>query len=177
MQDLDRAMELIHSNAAQWNIDTSNIGLMGLSAGGHLAAMGSIPGKLGHGPAYTMLIYPVISFTDSLTGPRSKTRKTLLGDNPSAAEKIAFSPELHISSYTPRAFVVQAEDDSTSLVGNSLAYYQGLVAHQIPGRLLIYEKGGHGFALHNKAEDEDWMPEAIKWLNLNGFRKTSNTRQ
>lgn len=174
LHDLDRAMKLISSNAAQWNIDPANIGLMGLSAGGHLAAMGSIPGKLKQGPAYTILIYPVISFRDSLTSPRSKTRATLLGNNPSAEEKIAFSPELHISSNTPRAFVVQAEDDSTSLVGNSLSYYEGLVAHQIPGRLLIYEKGGHGFALHNKAEGEDWMPEAIKWLNLNGFRKTSN---
>ena len=175
MQDLGRAMELIYSNAAQWNIDTAGIGLMGLSAGGHLAAMGSIPGKLNHRVAYTMLIYPVISFRDSLTSPRSKTRKTLIGDNPSAAEKIAFSPELHIDRNTPRAFIVQAEDDSTSLVGNSLSYYEGLVAHQIPGRLLIYERGGHGFALHNKAEEEDWMPAALKWLTLNGFRKTTNT--
>ena len=173
MQDLDRAMELIYSNAAQWNIDTTDIGLMGLSAGGHLAAMGSIPGKLSHRPAYTMLIYPVISFTDSLTGPRSKTRKTLLGDHPTDPDKIAFSPELHIGKHTPPAFVVQAEDDSTSLVGNSLSYYQALVAHGVPGRLLIYEKGGHGFTLHNKAEGEDWMPDAIKWLNLNGFRKAA----
>ena len=173
LQDLGRAMELLCSNAAQWNIDTANIGLMGLSAGGHLAAMGSIPGKLNQRPAYTMLIYPVISFMDSLTSPRSKSRKTLIGDNPSVAEKIAHSPELHIDKNTPPAFVVQAEDDSTSLVGNSLAYYEGLVAHGVPGRLLIYEKGGHGFALHNKAEGEDWMPAAIKWLTLNGFRKTT----
>ena len=171
MQDLGRAMELLYSNAAEWNIDTANIGLMGLSAGGHLAAMGSIPGKLNHKPAYTMLIYPVISFRDSLTSPRSKTRKTLIGDNASVAEKIAFSPELHIDKNTPRAFIVQAEDDSTSMVGNSLSYYEGLVAHGVPGRLLIYEKGGHGFALHNKAEGEDWMPAAIKWLSLNGLKK------
>src|SRR5260221_8282166 len=99
-----------------------------------------------------MLIYPVISFRDSLTSPKSKTRRTLIGDNPSVADKIAFSPELHIDKHTPPAFIVQAEDDSTSMVGNSLSYYEGLVAHQIPGRLLIYEKGGHGFALYNKAE-------------------------
>jgi acetyl esterase/lipase/lysophospholipase L1-like esterase len=174
LQDLHRAMEMIHAHAAEWNIDTANIGVMGLSAGGHLAAMGSIPRRLSHRVAYTMLIYPVISFRDSLTGPRSKTRKTLLGDSPSFADKLAFSPELHIGRNTPPAFVVQAEDDSTSMVGNSLAYYEGLVAHQIPGRLLIYEKGGHGFALHNKAEGEDWMPSAIKWLTQNGFRKTTN---
>jgi acetyl esterase/lipase/lysophospholipase L1-like esterase len=172
LQDLNRALEMVYSNAASWNIDTANIGLMGLSAGGHLAAMGSIPGKLGHKPAYTMLIYPVISFRDALTASKSKTRRTLIGDHPSETEKVAYSPELQISKNTPRAFVVQAEDDSTSLVGNSLSYYEGLVAHKIPGRLLIYEKGGHGFALHNKAEGEDWMPAAIKWLTLNGFRKT-----
>lgn len=171
LQDLNRAMEMIHAHAVEWNIETANIGLMGLSAGGHLVAMGSIPGKLLHRPAYTMLIYPVISFRDSLTSPRSKTRKTLVGDDVANADKLAFSPEVQISKNTPPAFVVQAEDDSTSLVGNSLSYYQGLVAHRVPGRLLIYEKGGHGFALHNKAEGEDWMPAAIKWLNLNGFRK------
>ncbi|MBS1663402.1 MAG: alpha/beta hydrolase fold domain-containing protein [Bacteroidetes bacterium] len=174
LQDLNRAMEIIHAHAAEWKIDTANIGLMGLSAGGHLAAMGSIPGKIGRRVAYTMLIYPVVSFQDSLTSPRSKTRKTLLGDNPSAAEKITFSPELHVSKNTPPAFVVQAEDDSTSMVGNSLAYYEALVAHEVPGRLLIYQKGGHGFALHNKAEGADWMPDAIKWMGLNGFRKASS---
>ena len=173
LQDLDRAMQLICSNAPQWNIDTVNIGLMGLSAGGHLVAMGSIPGKLSHKPAFTMLIYPVISFRDTLTSPKTKTRRTLLGDDPTLQEKLAFSPELHIDKNTPPAFVVQAEDDSTSMVGNSLSYYEGLVAHQVPGRLLIYEKGGHGFALHNKAVGEDWMPDALKWLAFNKFLKTT----
>lgn len=172
LQDLNRAMAIVLAHAAQWNIDTARIGLMGLSAGGHLAAMGSIPGNLEHKPAFTMLIYPVISFRDSLTSRRSKTRRTLLGADPAEQEKLAFSPELHIGKNTPPAFIVQAEDDSTSMVGNSLSYYQGLVANKVPGQLLIYEKGGHGFALHNKAEGEDWMPSAIKWLALNGFRKT-----
>jgi dipeptidyl aminopeptidase/acylaminoacyl peptidase len=58
-------------------------------------------------------------------------------------------------------------DDKTSLVENSLVYYQQLVAKKIPAQLLVYQSGGHGFALHNKVQDEFWMPSVIKWLQLN----------
>lgn len=168
MQDLQQAMKMVYAGAAKWNIDTSRIGLLGFSAGGHLVAYGAnAPNAIR--PAFTILVYPVISFMDSLTSRTSKTRGTLLGKNPSLADKMAYSPELHITPNTPPAFLIQAEDDSTSLVGNSLAYYNGLVANKVHGQLLLYQKGGHGFAYYNKAQDEYWMPAAIKWLALNGF--------
>jgi dipeptidyl aminopeptidase/acylaminoacyl peptidase len=108
---------------------------------------------------------------DSLTSKTSNSRSNLLGKNISTEEKIAYSPELHITKSTPPAFIVHAEDDNTSLVGNSITYYNGLIANKIPAQLLLYKKGGHGFAMYNKVEDKYWLPDALKWLALNGFYK------
>lgn len=170
LQDLHQAMKIVYAGAEKWKIDTARIGLLGFSAGGHLAAMAATDLN-GRRPAFTLLIYPVISFTDELTSKTSSSRNNLLGKNSSLAEKRAFSPEIHISPSTPPAFLVQAEDNSTSLVGNSIAYYRGLVANKIPCQMMLYQKGGHGFALYNKVQDEYWMPAALKWLALNGFYK------
>ena len=170
LQDLQQAINLVYSNAAKWTIDTTHIGLLGFSAGGHLAAMAATTFEK-RKPSFTVLIYPVISFLDSLTSTTSNSRSNLLGKHIPEEDKIIYSPELHITKATPPAFIVHAEDDKTSLVGNSIAYYKGLVANKIPVELLLYKKGGHGFALYNKAEDKYWMPEAIKWLTQNGFYK------
>ena len=170
LMDLQQAMDMVYTNAAKWNIDTSHIGILGFSAGGHLTAMAATTFKL-HKPAFTILAYPVISFLDSLTSKTSNSRNNLLGQHITLEEKIVYSPELHITPATPPAFIVHAEDDNTSLVGNSIAYYNGLIANKVSAQLLLYKKGGHGFALYNKAEDKYWMPSAIKWLSLNGFYK------
>ena len=170
LQDLQQAINLVYSNGTKWNIDTAHIGLLGFSAGGHLAAMAATTFEK-RKPSFTVLVYPVISFLDSLTSTTSNSRSNLLGKHILEEDKIIYSPELHITKATPPAFIVHAEDDKTSLVGNSIAYYNGLVANKIPAELLLYKKGGHGFALYNKAEDKYWMPEAIKWLSQNGFYK------
>lgn len=168
--DLKQAMEIVYRNAGAWNIDTSRLGILGFSAGGHLTAMAAtFPGQ--RKPAFTLLIYPVISFMDSLTSPTSGSRGNLLGKRISEEDKISYSPELHISSTTPPSFIVHAKDDSTSLAGNSIAYYSGLKSRQIPAELLLYEKGGHGFALYNKAEKKYWFPAAVKWLSQQGIYK------
>lgn len=168
--DLQQAMNIVYSNAEKWSIDTTRIGVLGFSAGGHLTAMAATTFEV-RKPAFTILVYPIISFLDSLTSKTSNSRNNLLGKKISAEEKIAWSPELHISATTPPAFLVHAEDDNTSPAGNSIAYYNGLVANKIPAQLLLYRTGGHGFAQYNKAEDKYWMPEALKWLTLNGFYK------
>ncbi|HEX7847871.1 MAG TPA: alpha/beta hydrolase [Chitinophagaceae bacterium] len=172
MMDLQQAMKIVYTNAKEWNIDTSRVGIMGFSAGGHLATMAATSAN-GRKPAFTILAYPVISFMDSLTSKTSKTRNTLLGKRASLEDKIAYSPELHISSSTPPAFLVHAQNDSTSPVANSIVYYNGLIAHKIPAQLLVYQKGGHGFALYNKAEDKYWLPQAIEWLAVNGFYQSN----
>jgi len=170
LQDLQQAVDMLYSNAAKWKIDTNRIGILGFSAGGHLTTMAATSFKK-RKPAFTILVYPVISFLDSLTSKTSSSRRYLLGRKISAEEKMIYSPELHISNTTPPAFLIHASDDSTSLVGNSIAYYKGLIANKIPAQLLIYQKGGHGFAMYNREQDEYWMPAAIKWLAVNGFYK------
>ena len=168
--DLQQALGILYSRAREWNIDTAKIGLLGFSAGGHLAAMGATS-KTGKKTAFTILAYPVISFTDSLVSPTLKSRSSLLGKKITEEDKRLYSPELQVSATTPPAFLVHAQDDSTSWVGNSIAYFKALTAKKVSGQLLIYPKGGHGFAMYNKAMEESWIPQAIKWLRLNGFYK------
>jgi acetyl esterase/lipase len=170
LQDLKQAVDIVYSNAQKWNIDTTYIGIVGFSAGGHLTTMGAT-GFENRKPAFTILVYPVISFLDSLTSKTSGSRGNLLGKNISIEDKIKFSPELHINNTTPPAFIIHAKDDNTSLVGNSIAYYKGLIANKVEAKLLLYEKGGHGFALYNKEEDKYWMPDALQWLAQNHFYK------
>jgi acetyl esterase/lipase len=168
LTDLQQAVDIVYSNATKWNVDTTKLGILGFSAGGHLTAMAAI-GFTKHRPAFTLLTYPVISFTDSLTSKTSGSRNNLLGKNVSEENKIKYSPELHITAATPPAFIVHAEDDKTSLVGNSITYYNGLKAKGVAAELVLYKKGGHGFAMYNKEEDKYWFPDALKWLAANSF--------
>lgn len=177
LQDLQQAIYQVKTHAAQWHINTANVGLLGFSAGGHLSALGAtqyltpqidVKG-LSMKPAFTILAYPVISFTDALTSKKSATRANLLGKNPTAGQIDWFSPEKNVNANTPPSFLIQASDDSTSLVGNSIAYYEALHRHQVSAKLIVYQKGGHGFAAYNKAEDDHWIPYAVKWLKLNHF--------
>ncbi len=170
LADLQQATNIVYSNAAKWHIDTAHIGILGFSAGGHLTAMAATGFDM-RKPAFTILAYPIISFMDSLTAKTSGSRGNLLGKHISPEDKIKYSPELHITNTTPPAFLIHAEDDKTALVGNSIAYYKGLLANKIAAELLLYKKGGHGFALYNKDEDKYWMPQALAWLTQHGFYK------
>jgi acetyl esterase/lipase len=165
--DLQQAHRLIGQNAANWQIDTTKIGVLGLSAGGHLAAMAFTP-RYQLPLAFNILVYPVVSFTDSLVSDRLQSRKAIFGNRRvTDVEKRAYSPELSVSAGHPPSFLIHAMNDSTSLVTNSLVYYRALIARRIPAKLLLYQKGGHGFALYNKEEDDYWLPSVLKWLRLN----------
>jgi len=166
LMDLKRAFQTVMENAADLNIDTNKIGVIGFSAGGHLAAMSFTPKNPLHF-SFNILVYPVISFKDEYVSPKLQSRKILLGDQVSEEKKLVYSPELFIAENHPPSFLIHAMDDKTSLVENSLVYYQQLVAKKIPAQLLVYQSGGHGFALHNKVQDDFWMPSVIKWLQLN----------
>lgn len=170
LMDLTKALEIVYSNAKKWDIDPAHIGILGFSAGGHLTTMAATT-LTKNKPAFTLLAYPVISFMDSLTSKTSGSRGNLLGKKIKEEEKIKYSPELHITAATPPAFLVHAEDDNTAMIANSIVYHKNLQSFNIPTDIIIYKKGGHGFALYNKAEDKYWMPEALNWLAKNGFYK------
>ncbi|WP_395626370.1 alpha/beta hydrolase [Daejeonella sp.] len=166
LQDFDAAYEIVKNNALNWDIDLNKIGVIGFSAGGHLAAMRTVYNN-NFKPAFSILVYPAISFMDELTSKKTVTRKYLLGDNPSEAQKIEYSSELHVSPGINPCLIIHAQDDGGVLVQNSLEFYNSLLKHKVKAQMLIYQEGGHGFALHNKVQDDYWLPMAINWLRFN----------
>lgn len=170
LQDAQRAFVLVKENAEKWNIDTTKVGIMGFSAGGHLAATASnrfdspkIP-TLGHSvrPDFSILAYPVISMEDSLTHAGSKDN--LIGKNANIETVLWFSNEKNITSNTPPTFLVQAENDGAVNVKNSIYYYTGLLENKVPSEMLIYPAGGHGFGMYNSTTHDLWLEHAIQWL-------------
>ncbi|MGY3053231.1 acetyl esterase/lipase [Pedobacter sp. UYEF25] len=178
IQDAQRAIQMVKSNAKMWKIDTASVGIIGFSAGGHLAAfIGThfqhdyIQNKerISLRPAFMVLGYPVISFTDSLTHMGS--RNNLIGKNPSAEKIKEYSNELNVTTATPPAFIVQAGDDGAVKVENSIAFYQALHKNGVEAELLLYPKGGHGFGLNNATTTSKWINECHKWMLSNGWLK------
>lgn len=174
LQDAQQAIRLVRSRAAEWGVDAQKIGIMGYSAGGHLAASAGthfndqqIGNKEGISlrPDFMLLINPVISFTDSIG--HTGSRKNLLGPSPSAEQVRWFSNELQVSERTPPAFLVHAGDDSMVGEKNSLLFYQALRAHKVPASLHIYQKGEHGFL--KEPAFEEWFGRCIFWMKQAGW--------
>lgn len=176
LQDAQRAIQLVRQNAAQWNINPNRVGIMGFSAGGHLASTAGthfnkayIDNKdnINLRPDFMILLYPVISFTDSLCHLGSRTN--LIGKDPTQEKIIEFSNELQVMPQTPPAFLVQAGDDDVVKVQNSLAFYEALQKNKVPAELHIYPKGGHGFGMNIKTTKDNWTDRLENWLDSNGW--------
>ncbi|WP_019947284.1 alpha/beta hydrolase [Hymenobacter aerophilus] len=174
--DAQQAVRLVREQAAKFNVQPNRIGMLGFSAGGHLAAsagthfidpLGPNPGNTSVRPDFLMLIYPVITLTDSLTHAGSRTR--LLGPTPSAEQLRQYSAELQVSDRTPPTFLVHAQDDKSVPVQNSLLFYQACLHHRVPTEMHLYAKGGHGFGLRNPTTPDDWMERLRNWLDANGW--------
>jgi len=176
LQDAQRAIQIVRQNAKQWNIDPGKIGIMGFSAGGHLASTASThfdkevidnPGHTSLRPDFSILIYPVISFTDSLG--HGGSRNNLIGKKPSPEKIIEYSNELQVNSNTPPAFLVHARDDKGVKYENSVQYYDALTKNNVPVELRLYDKGGHGFGMNNLTSPDKWMDQLKAWLEKNQF--------
>lgn len=172
LQDVQQALKVVRMNAQQWNVDTMKVGIMGFSAGGHLASTAGthfnhayIPNEEGVNlrPDFMILVYPVISMTDDIG--HAGSRKNLLGDNPSRDLVKEFSNELQVTPETPPAFIVQAEDDSTVKVENSIRFYKALHKYHIPVALHIYQNGGHGFLKYPPRDL--WVNDLVYWMKAN----------
>jgi len=172
LQDAQQAIRTVRQNAHKYGLAADKIGIMGFSAGGHLAASAAThfhkmadPNKLDTTsvrPDFAILIYPVISFTDKLTHQGS--RNHLIGENPRQADILKWSIELQVDQDTPPSFLVHTADDRSVPVGNSLAYYSACVAHGVPAEIHLYPYGGHGFGLFNNTTEDDWMERLKNWL-------------
>lgn len=157
LQDAQEAIRTIRRNASKWNIDPNRIGVIGFSAGGHLASTLSThyaekvyepKDTVSARPDFSLLIYPVITMDSSFT--HAGSRRYLIGAKPSAEDIKRFSNELQVNEKTPPAFMVHSADDKAVPVRNSIVYYEQLVKYGIPSELHIFQKGGHGYGLAGK---------------------------
>jgi acetyl esterase/lipase len=177
LQDGQRAIRLVRSHAKEWAIDPQKIGIMGFSAGGHLASTVSThfdekvydtEDSTSARPDFSLLIYPVISMDTTITHLGS--RQNLLGNAPPPELVKHFSNELQVTDKTPPAFMVHSLDDETVPVQNSIGYALAMKEHKIPCELHIYQQGGHGYGLSPWGGTQSAWPEACrKWLETNGF--------
>jgi acetyl esterase/lipase len=170
LQDAQQAIKTVRDRAKEWNIDPHKIGIMGFSAGGHLASTAGthfekslIPNNENTSlrPDFMILIYPVISMTDKLTHKGS--RKNLLGASPPIGQINLFSNELQVNEKTPPTWITHTGDDSVVPVDNSIRFYQALVRNNVPAEMHLYPSGNHGFVL--KQPTDEWMGSLFLWIN------------
>lgn len=174
LQDVQQAIKVVREGASQWGVDTGKVGIMGFSAGGHLAASGAthfnqplIENTSGTNlrPSFQILVYPVISFQDSLA--HAGSRRQLLGSNPLKEKVDFFSNELQVSKASPPAYLTHAADDATVDVDNSIVYFEALRKLKVPVEMHIYPFGGHGSGLRTPG----WMEPLFRWMKRNGWLK------
>ena len=176
LMDVQKAIRIIRGNAAKWKINPAKIGVMGFSAGGHLASTicthygekvynsDTVSAK----PDFSILGYPVISMETDITHMGS--RENLLGPHPTKEEIHKFSNDLQVNENTPPAFLFAAEDDKTVPIQNSINYFRALSKFKIPAELHIYQKGGHGFGLaKNGGTESNWTSACEHWLRAIGM--------
>lgn len=177
LMDAMQGMKLIRKSAKKWNIDPDKIGVMGFSAGGHLAATLSTHYNMGTQasddakPNFSILLYPVISLLPELA--HGGSRDNLLGPDKSEELIKYYSNELQVSAKTPAAFLVHAMDDGAVPVENSIAYYLALKKFKIPAEMHLYPKGGHGFGLRTEGKGSlvNWPAAMEGWLKASEWIK------
>ena len=175
LQDAQEAIRIVRRNAKEWNIDPTKIGVLGFSAGGHLASTLSThyqdkvydPDTTSSRPDFSILIYPVISMEDGIT--HSGSKNSLLGETASKELIDHYSNEKQVNSNTPKTFLIHASDDKAVPVANSINYYLNLLKYNVPAEIHVYEKGGHGFGLGREGTNKDWPKACEKWLVQNGY--------
>ncbi len=171
LKDAQRAIQLVRENAGNWGIAPNKIGIMGFSAGGHLASSAGVhcdsvlvenKRNTSLRPDFMILVYPVISFNDSIGHVGSKDR--LLGLHPAKNQIGFFSNELHVNTDTPPSILFHAGDDTVVPVENSLRFYNQLRKNNIPAEIHIYSKGGHGFG--HTPSFEEWFNQCVDWMKI-----------
>jgi acetyl esterase/lipase len=174
LQDAQQAIRTVREHAAEWKIDPAKIGIMGFSAGGHLAATAGThfdstfidnPKKTSLRPDFMILVYPVISLVDKVGHKGSAAN--LLGQTPTMEKVKYFSNELQVTASTPPTYLTHAGDDTVVPVSNSIIFYQALNAKNIPSDLHIYSKGEHGYP--KVPAFDEWFGRCLNWMRTTGF--------
>ena len=182
LDDAKRAIRTVRAKAAELGVDPQKIGILGFSAGGHLASTAATMFEEGKPdaedaierqssrPDFTVLVYPVITLVGEAAHHGS--RNNLLGPDATEALAETWSTDRRVTGKTPPTFLVHASDDTGVTVENSLLFYKALVANGVPAELHVYETGGHGFGMFREQRPADKWPEQLyPWLVMHGFAK------
>ena len=164
LSDAEQAIRIVRQHAAEWNINPHRIGIMGASAGGHLAAsLATLYSSQETRPDFQVLFYPVISMKEGVT--HAGSRVNLIGEKPSAELEKNYSLEQQVNAQTPQAFIMLSSDDGAVPPANSLGYYEALLKNHVPATLHAYPIGGHGWGFRdNFTYKRQWTGEMEKWL-------------
>ena len=175
LQDAQQAIRTVRKDAIKYGINPNKIGIMGFSAGGHLAAtasthfvkpVGENADETNVRPDFSILVYPVITMKEF--GHQGSSQQ-LIGKNPSTELIELYSNETQITKETPPVFLVHAGDDNAVPVKNSLSYYEACQKNGVSASLVIYPKGGHGFGMNNKTTKDKWMDNVRNWMDSMGW--------
>lgn len=180
MMDVQRAMRTVRANAGAWGVDPGKIGVLGFSAGGHLASTAAVHHadadadsedpveRVSSRPDFAVLVYPVISMREGVT--HGGSRKNLLGPEPGEDLVGLMSNDERVDEATPATFLVHSKDDKAVKLANSERFLAGLREHGVAGELMVFETGGHGYGLGRGAEHETaaWPGRCIAWLAEQG---------
>ena len=181
LQDAQRAMRLVRARAEEWDIDPDKVGVMGSSAGGHLAstlathardvsAIGDALDAEPFAPDFLILLSSVITMGE---GTHEGSRRNLLGKDPSREQIRTYSSERQVTAATPPTFLVHAADDEAVDPMNSISFYEALLAHGVAASLHVFARGGHAIGLRgNPAPTELWTVLCEEWLRERGLLTT-----
>ena len=164
LSDAEQAIRMVREHAAEWGVNPQRVGIMGASAGGHLAAsLATLYSGDKTRPDFQILFYPVISMQKGVT--HGGSRKNLIGENPSQELEQKYSLERQVSPRTPQAFIMLSSDDDAVPPINGIGYFLALRDHKVPASLHAYPTGGHGWGFRdNFTYKRQWTEELEKWL-------------
>ena len=164
LSDAEQAIRMVRKHAAEWGVNPQRVGIMGASAGGHLAAsLATLYSSDKTRPDFQILFYPVISMQKGVT--HGGSRKNLIGENPSQELEQKYSLERQVSPRTPQAFIMLSSDDDAVPPINGIGYFLALRDHKVPASLHAYPTGGHGWGFRdNFTYKRQWTEELEKWL-------------
>ena len=164
LSDAEQAIRVVRAKAKEWKINPHCVGIMGASAGGHLAAsLATLYSSDETRPDFQILFYPVISMLKGVT--HAGSRQNLIGLNPSAELEQKYSLERQVSARSPQAFIMLSADDGSVPPINGIGYFLALREQKVPASLHVYPIGGHGWGFRdNFMYKRQWTGELEKWL-------------
>jgi acetyl esterase/lipase len=183
--DVQLALRMVRTNAESWKIDEKRIGVMGFSAGGHLASTAGTHFDAGDPkatdpidrvscrPDFMVLVYPVITMGEKT---HRGSKQSLLGKNPSVASIALFSNETQVTNNTPPTFLAHAKDDKAVVPDNSRLFHTALKAHNVPSEYLELASGGHGLNGYRGPMWDAWQTGSLRWLASQGMIPEASAR-